>query len=145
MQILPNGQVQITNNQTGETRTVDPTQLASFSPFLANQYYAYMTQQKALDKGKGAAGTGTDVLQAPDGTPPPPSTNQSTPDLSGLAKFAKPLQQKQQAPQIIISGLTGNNPMGTQLTPMTQPVQQQPQKPQQPQGLSTFDISKANF
>lgn len=148
MTILPNGQVQITNNKTGETRTVDPAMLGSYSPILANQYFSYMTAQKSLDKASGGSSvTGDLTLQAPTNTADTntASTNQNTPDLSGLAQFAKPVKAPTPAaPQIIITGLSGNNSMGNN-TLVTQPVQTPQQQPKNPQKLSTFDISKVNF
>lgn len=148
MKLLPNGQVQITNNQTGEVRTVDPAMLGSYSPILANQYFAYMTAQKALNKASGGSSSGTDTgLAAPtnDADTNTATTNQNTPDLSGLAQFAKPVKAPTpQAPKIIITGLSGNNPTGN-TTLVTQPVQTPQQQPKNPQKLSTFDVSKINF
>ncbi len=124
MTILPNGQVQITNNQTGEVRTVDPGQLTSFSPILANQYFAYQSMQKELNKGSGAASAGAanDILQGPaSNIDQTGGSSANVPDLSGLSKFASSIKPKQQPKTNILnmpmpnskSLLTGGNQLST--------------------------------
>lgn len=110
MQVLGNGQVQITNNQTGETKVVDPMQLGSISPFLANQYFAYQTMQKALDKSSAAASTGSsDILQGP-------ADNSMTMGSSGNpttgpnpASFASPIKPKPKQAPVKITPAAGVN------------------------------------
>lgn len=46
MQILPNGNVKITNSTTGETKEVAPGELASYNPALVNQYQTMNEAQK---------------------------------------------------------------------------------------------------
>lgn len=111
---------------------------ANFDATTLGQRWIDLHTPKAV-----GGGAGTDMLQAP-GSAALTSTdpNQNAPDLSGLSKFASPV--KPPAPQVIISGLAGNNPYGQGLTPMTNPVQQPQSKPQAPY-LSKFDISKVGF
>lgn len=112
-------------------------QYASFdAATLGQRWISLHTPAAAKGTGTGAA---TDTLQAPTNITQTP--NQKAPDLSGLGKYATPIQP--QAPKIIIGGLGGNGAYGAQLTPMTQPTQYSAPQ-QKPQGLSV-DISKLKF
>lgn len=131
----------------GQGAYSDPTQVGAMIQKMYPQYAnfdAATLGQRWIDvhtpapsTASGSSDLGSAVLQAP-GTTPMTSTNPNVPDLSQFASQVKP-----QAPKIIISGLSGNNPNGAQLTPMTQ-TQQPYQQPQAPK-LSTFDITKAGF
>lgn len=46
MKILGNGLIEIKNKNSGEIKQVQPEELASYSPFLANQYNSFMDKKK---------------------------------------------------------------------------------------------------
>jgi len=107
MTILPSGQVQITNNQTGETKIVDPSALGGINPFLANQYNAALANQMAVQaankKNAAASTTGDMTLQGPTD---PNATTPGAPQLGNgndvLNKTMKP-GKTQTKPQVSVS------------------------------------------
>lgn len=75
MQILPDGTVQITNSQTGETKVVQPDDLAQYGPNLPQQYLLMKNQGGASLTPKQPSG-GIPGAQTPSVEPPP--TDQTT-------------------------------------------------------------------
>lgn len=141
MTILPSGQVQITNSQTGETKIVDPSALGGINPFLANQYNAALANQMAVqkaNKASSATSAGNDILQPPPGAGTTTTTGAGGATTTSKKKTPNPASFQQSVPQVSIPQAPGMS----QLTQGNQ-LAQQPQNNTPWIGSQITDMFKA--
>lgn len=111
MQLLPNGQVQIKNSQTGETRVVNPNDLPNYGVGVLNQYANLISQQQPQQTAQPQVQQQQAPVQAPQQSPQDLATtigNTLGNILSGASKPARLVAQAgADLPSIVNALITG--------------------------------------